>query len=279
VAETLHDPRRPSRTLSAAAGVDELAVELARFGPDVLTGYASVLVALAERQLAGDLAITPVQVFTGGERLARAARERITAAWGTEPFDQYLTTEAGFVAIECPEHRGLHVMDEDVVIEVVDGAGEAVRSGEAGERVLMTVLRSRTLPLVRYELEDVATLDPAPCSCGRLSPRLSAVAGAPRRLLRLPRRDGGDVEVHPVVVTSVMDALPAGAWQVVHDAGRLTVLVAGWRSDQPIGTVTPALRSALTAAGVADVSIEVVAVEELRRTDAGKAALVISEGP
>jgi hypothetical protein len=55
--------------------------------------------------------------------------------------------------------------------------------------------------------------------------------------------------------------------------------VAGWRSDEPIDTVTGDLRSALAAAGVADVSIEVVAVEGLRRTNAGKAALVISEGP
>ena len=278
VAATLHDPRKPSLTLSAASDVDELVTELGRYRPHVLTGYASVLVALADRQLAGQLAITPAQVLSGGERLTPAARERITEAWGSQPFDQYLTTEAGFVAIECSEHAGLHVMDDHVVVEVVDAAGEPVAPGDEGDRVLLTVLGSRTLPLVRYALEDVATIDPSPCPCGRPSPRLRSVAGAARALLRFPGRDGSEVEVHPVVVTSVLDAAPVGAWQVLHEAGRLRVLVVGWRSDAPADSVGLALQQSLTEAGVADVAVEVVPVDELRRTRAGKAALVVSDG-
>jgi len=279
VAATLHDPRKPSLTLSAATDVHELGAALAQWQPHVLTGYPTVVGALAERQRAGDLAIQPMQVLTGGERLTPAIRERIEDAWAAPVFDQYLTTEAGFVAIECPAHDGLHVLDDHVLVEVVDDGGRPVPAGDEGSRVLLTVLGSRTLPLIRYELEDVAAVAPGRCPCGRRSPRLRAVAGAPRRLLRLPGRDGGEVSVHPVVLTAVLDASAVAGWQVVQrSAGGLEVFVAGPSSGAAPGDLVSALEAALRAAGVAPIPIDVTRVDSLRRSASGKAALVVVEG-
>ncbi len=275
VAGTLQDPRKPSLTLDASSDVAELAEALESWRPHVLTAYASVLAALAEEQLAGRLHIDPVQVFSGGERLTAAARARIAAAWGAAPFDQYVTTEAGFVAIECPAHDGLHILDDHVVVEVVDDAGSPVEPGAFGRRVLLTVLGSRTLPLIRYELDDVAALAEGACPCGRRTPRLLAVTGSARELLRLPGEAGGEVAIHPVAITAVLDAAPVRGWQVVHGSGRLSVLVVGpERAFDAIGTQR-ALAGSLAAAGAAPVEVEVREVATLVRSPSGKASLVV----
>jgi phenylacetate-coenzyme A ligase PaaK-like adenylate-forming protein len=234
-----------------------------------------VLDALAQEQLAGRLAIRPAQVFSGGEQLTTATREHISAAWGVEPFDQYLTTEAGFVAVECSSHAGMHICDDHVVVEVVDGSGAPVPAGAYGQRVLLSVLGSRTLPLIRYELDDAAAMAEGPCSCGRRSPRLLGVASQPRALLRLPGRGGGTVTIHPVVVTAVLDAAPVAAWQVVQEPDRLRVLVV-----RPAATFDPEriedeLRAALAAAGARAPLVQVETVPALIRSSSGKASLVL----
>jgi phenylacetate-coenzyme A ligase PaaK-like adenylate-forming protein len=236
-----------------------------------------VLAGLAEEQLAGRLDIAPLQVFSGGEVLTTSSRQRIRAAWRTEPFDQYLTTEAGFVAIECGAHEGLHVLDDHVLVEVVDRAGAPVEPGARGDRVLLTVLGSRTVPLIRYELDDAAAMTTEPCPCGRRSPRLLHVADQPRHLLQLPGAAGEPVAVHPVVVTSVLDAAPVRAWQVRCESACVRVLVVQPASTFSATGLAGALGDALSGAGAAALPVEVEVVDELRRGPSGKASLVVSD--
>jgi phenylacetate-coenzyme A ligase PaaK-like adenylate-forming protein len=272
VAATLSDPRRPTLALSAAEDLGDLLEALQAWRPAVLTGYPSVLGALAGAQAAGDLQIEPVRVYSGGEPLTPATRAAITAAWGVPPFDQYLTTEAGFVAIECPAHDGLHVLDDHVVVEVVDEHGAPAATGDAGTRVLLTVRGSRTLPLIRYELTDAATLAVGPCACGRRSPRLASVAGPARQLLRLSDGAGGEVTVHPVAVTAVLDAAPVQAWQVVLEPRRTRVLVVRPAASFDPEAVGAALRDALAATGAAVPPVEVEVVPVVERGSSGQAA-------
>lgn len=277
LAGTLQDPRKPSLDLSAAADRSDLVDALQRWQPDVLAGYASVLAALAADQQAGRLAIQPAQVLSGGEVLTAGARRLISEAWGVEPFDQYVTTEAGFVAIECRAHDGMHVLDDHVVVEVVDDEGRPVAPGAAGSRVLLTVLGSRTLPLIRYQLDDAVTWDDGPCRCGRRSPRVTSVVATPRALLRLPAADGTDASVHPVAFTAVLDGQPVRAWQVVHGPDGLRVRVVepgpGFAADR----LGDQLRRVLAAAGAAPPSVTVEVVDEIARAASGKAALVVEE--
>ena len=273
--ETLPDPRRPSLTLSAATSEADLVDALQRFQPHVLSGYPSALAGLAGAQQAGRLAIAPDQVFTGGERLTPGARDLIRAAWGVEPFDQYLTTEAGFVAIECPAHDGLHVLDDHVVVELVDADGRPVPPGVESARVLLTVLGSRTVPLIRYELGDVASWAEGPCGCGRAGPRLGGILSGERQLLRLPAVAGGEVFVHPVAVTAVLDPAPVTGYQVVHDGHRVRALVASPPTDFDTAELARRLEAALRDCGAA-VRVDVVVVETLPRSPSGKAALVVS---
>lgn len=263
VGATLADPRRPTLRLPATTPLDELARRLEAWDPTVLNGYASVLGALADAQMAGDVRLSPRLVLSGAEPLTDGVRARIREAWGVEPHDQYVTTEAGFVAAECEAHDGMHVIAEDTVVEVLDGA------------VAVTVLASRTVPLLRYRLDDAVEVDAEPCRCGRTTPRLR-VAGRARELLAIPV-GSGYATVHPVVFTHVLDRQPVAGWRVVHRRGHIRVEVAGARPPFDERRVGQELEAALASAG-APVPVQVVAVDHLPVAASGKASRIVDEG-
>lgn len=279
VPATLEDPRKPALVLSAATAVASIAEQLARWRPDIVSGYPSVVAALAGMQIDGELDIAPRQVFTGGEPLTAGTRALVHEAWRVEPFDQYVTAEVGFVAMECEAHDGLHVMDDHVIVEVVDDDGAAVPAGEQGTRVLVTALSSRTLPLIRYELGDAAALAEGPCPCGRRAPRLRSIAGQARSLLHMAGPDGGDVAIHPVVFTSILDPAAVRAWRVTVGRDRVVVRVVRPASSFDPDRVGEQVRSALGAAGVGRVEVTVQTVAELPRAETGKATLVEAADP
>ena len=74
----------------------------------MLVGYASMIRALADEQLAGRLHITPRAVNSSSEVLTGEARAMATRTWKIAPFNVYAATETGGIAAECAQHRGLH---------------------------------------------------------------------------------------------------------------------------------------------------------------------------
>lgn len=258
VGATLSDPRRPTLRLPATTPFDELLEQVQRWRPTVLNGYASVLGRLADAQLAGDVDVEPRRVLSGAEPLTPGIRERVRSAWGVEPHDQYVATEAGFIAVECAAHDGMHVVEDDVVVEAVDGA------------VLVTVLHSRTVPLIRYRIDDAVRLLDGPCTCGRRSPRL-VVEGRARELLEF-HHGRGSATVHPVLFTQVLDRQPVAAWQVVHGPDAVEVLVAGARDGFDEAAVVAALSAALADAAGARLPVTLHRVAEVPSAASGKAA-------
>ena len=126
--------------------------------------------ALAAAQLEGRLRIRPEVVQTGGETLSAALRARVRAAWGIDLFDCYGLTETLVIAWECREHRGLHIDEDSVVLEVVNEADRVLPHGVLGDSVLVTNLFNHTLPIVRYRVTDRMAIGDAPCLAGYRSP-------------------------------------------------------------------------------------------------------------
>jgi phenylacetate-coenzyme A ligase PaaK-like adenylate-forming protein len=120
-------------------------------------------------------------VLLSADHVAAPLRTAIAAATGAEVFAHYGLTEAGYgLAVECPEHQGLHVRESDLIVEVVDPlSGDVAADGELGE-VVVTTLNQRAMPMIRYRTGDLACIIPGQCRCGsalRRLGRLSARAG------------------------------------------------------------------------------------------------------
>ncbi|WP_249051562.1 hypothetical protein [Cellulomonas fimi] len=156
----------PTLRLDARSDLAETIASLNSFRPDVLVGYASALRPLAIAQRQGRLHIAPRAVISASEVLTDRAAQEMAGAWRTRPFDVYASTETAGIASPCTSGTR-HLYDDLVIVEPVDHAGDPVPAGSPGSRLLVTVLFSRTLPLIRYELSDRVTLSSSRCPCGR----------------------------------------------------------------------------------------------------------------
>lgn len=267
------------RTLRIDSGdpLPRIVDRLQQFQPDVLVAYASMLRLLAEEQLQGRLSLRPKQVFSASEVLTDETRRRVADAWGRRAFNVYAATETAGIAAECEHHHGLHLFDDLVITEVVDEDNQPVAHGEFGAKVLVTVLFSRTLPLIRYEMSDSVRLaPPGRAVCGMPFGRIEAIQGRQQEVVTLPKVSGGQVAVQPVVFHRVLDSVPAAAWQVVHDDATITVLLAGEGTDLDGDRVAGALARELSGVGAAVPPISVKRVGAIPRTALGKAPLIRS---
>ena len=156
---------------------DQLLGALVELKPDVVYGYTSSLVLIAQEvKRRGYCPIKPKLIFTTGELVYPEYRQNIKEAFGVAPRDIYGIIEMGDVAWECPEANGYHVNIDSFLVEVIVG-DRCAQLGESG-RLIATNLHSQAMPIIRYEVGDMLT---APhdglCSCGCNFPRIDIVQG------------------------------------------------------------------------------------------------------
>jgi phenylacetate-CoA ligase len=157
-------------------------IELLQPAAAVLTpSYAAYLVeAAAERGL--DLAGSSIRRVLvagepgGGEPAFRAALE---TGWGARVTEAMGIGDIGISLWgECEAQDGMHLGARGFVHpELIDpGTGAAVElaDGAAGELVL-THLRHRAAPLLRFRTRDHVRVRTGPCPCGRTGPRVRCV--------------------------------------------------------------------------------------------------------
>jgi phenylacetate-CoA ligase len=81
------------------------------------------------------------------------------------------------VSGECAARTGMHIQEDHFLVECVDPDSlEPVGDGEQGELVFTTLTR-QAMPVFRYRTRDIASLDHAPCPCGRTGVRMGRVVG------------------------------------------------------------------------------------------------------
>ena len=150
---------------------------LVRFRPQVLVGFRSSLVLFARYAISeGERGLRPGSVQSSSETLTSTDRELMREAFGCEVFNRYGCHEVGNIAHECEAHEGLHVLAENVFLEVLDSSGEPVAPAGAGV-VVVTNLNNYGMPFIRYRNEDVVVPSGRTCSCGRGLPLIERVEG------------------------------------------------------------------------------------------------------
>jgi phenylacetate-CoA ligase len=272
-AMTLPRPWVQTLRLDIADPLEDSIELLNGWRPAMLVTYPSIAAVLAAEQLAGRLRIAPTIVMCGAEVLSDTVRALVREAWPARLIDHYAASETGPIASECPAGGGLHLYEDQLIVEVVDDQNRPTPPGAFGDRLLVTVLFSRSLPLIRYELTDSIRLADGPCACGRPYRLVDRIAGRAEETLRLRAPGGRTVPVHPVVIHGVMDALRVGSWQVVASPERLVV-----RVTAPDPSLTRRLSTDLAAAiarlGATETVIDVERVAAIDRGPTGKQPLI-----
>lgn len=220
---------RTGRALNLPATLDiaELHRRLAEFAPHVLVVYPSVLDGLLDIVERGGAAFEGLaHVRCMSEMVHPELRQRAQAVLGLTLEDAYTSEEFGFLALQCPEAPGYHVMAETHIVEVVNDAGEPCEPGGWG-RVLVTDLHNFATPLIRYAIGDYAVAGTA-CPCGRGLPRFERIVGRERNLVVKP--DG--TRHWPLTGYARYRAIaPIQQYQLIqHDLGRVEMRLVAERA-------------------------------------------------
>jgi phenylacetate-coenzyme A ligase PaaK-like adenylate-forming protein len=251
-------PSTQTVVIPAAAPFDRVRRAVSDARPTHLVGYASVIGRLARATIAGELDIRPVRVSTNSEPLGEDDRAAIDTAWGAPVHNLWGSTEIGVQAVGCGHGDGLHICEDEVILERVDAAGRPVGPDEPAARTLATGLAGRTFPFIRYDLGDEVTLLPGRCPCGSAMLRVADIAGR--------RDDDFRYGEHPVPASAFRYVLGTdpriSEYQVRQTARGADVLVVG---SPDVPAVTAALVSALRPYGLPSAEIDVTVVDRIQR--------------
>lgn len=254
-------PGMQTAVIAAGAPFDEVLSAVAAARPTHLVGYPTVIGRLARATIAGDLPIEPVRVSTNSEPLLDEDRQAITRAWHPVIHNLWGSTEIGVQAVGCGRGAGLHVCEDEVVLERVDADGMPVAPDQPAVRTLATGLANRTFPFIRYDLGDQVAPLTGDCACGSAFARVADIGG---------RRDDdfryGEVTVPPIAFRHVLGTdAHISEYQVTQTAAGADIVVVG-RPDTE--TLTAALVTALRRHGLARPVIRIRLTASLNRHQA-----------
>ncbi len=160
--------------------------------PDILIAVPSFLITLIDYAKQNGIDVNQTSVRSAiciGEPIREddlsenVLAKRIHADWNIELFSTYASTEMGAAFTECRAHRGGHLNEELIYLEVLDDDGKEVPHGEKGE-IIVTTLGTEGTPLIRYKTGDVARVYRETCSCGRTSPRIGPILGRKNQMIK-----------------------------------------------------------------------------------------------
>lgn len=173
----------------------------------VLIGTSSYALLLAEeiakRNLQDQLALR-TGVF-GSERWGQKMRARIEEILGIQTYDIYGLTEiyGPGIAIDCPEHQGLHYWSDHLIFEIIDPVtGRQLPPGQRGELVITTITKEG-MPLLRYRTRDITSIITEPCACGSTFPRIERVLGRSDDMIKIK-----GVNIYPGQIDHVLQITP-----------------------------------------------------------------------
>jgi phenylacetate-CoA ligase len=267
-----HVPVGTGNSERVISAIEGLAPEAAVLTPS----YAAYLVEWA-RERDVDLAGSSVERVLvagepgGGEPAFRAMLEE---GWGAKVTEAMGIGDIG-VSLwgECEEQDGMHLGARGFVhVELIDpetGAARALEDVASGELVL-THLRHRAAPLLRFRTYDHVEVRTSPCPCGRTGPRIRCVGRTDDMLIVR------GVNVFPSAVREVVGAFaPDVSGHIlvrprvpgVKQEPPLPISVELARDATPNDALADAIRTRLRDVLVVQTSVELVPWGTLQRSE------------
>ena len=265
----------PSVSLNILTPVDHQLLWLVRQNADYLLTHPSNAADLARLCLEQGIELPDLrQVLTISEILQPAVRDLVREAWDVPVVDMYTAREAGYLALQCPDHDHYHAQSEGVLLEVLDEAGDPCGPGETG-RVVVTPLHNFAMPMLRYDIGDYAEVG-EPCPCGRGLPVLNRILGRTQNMLVMPSGDRHWPLLSSPNIKTLMGLAPIRRYQFVqHDTRSLELRVEVSRPLQ--ADETKALAAWVRDKYGQSFDVTVTELDELPRSAAGKFQDFVSE--
>jgi len=208
--------RRVGATIiPTGTGNTEIQVDLMKkLKTTVFRGTPSFLVRISEVII--EKGLDPRKDFSlrlgifGAEPLA-PVRKRLSDTFGIECRENYGIGEIGIISRECPAGGGLHIDEDLFLFEIIDPkTGNRLQPGEEGE-IVLTNLKRKSIPQIRYRTGDATIVNLEKCECGRTEAKIVRILG---RVDSMTKVRG--IFIHPKLVEKVVSRHPElGRYQIV----------------------------------------------------------------
>lgn len=245
----------------------EWAVFIRAYRPTLLQGYASILAELARFIIDRGMPMpgTLAGVYSTAEVLAPRQRELMEQAFHCPVFNQYGSREIPNIACEC-RHGNMHVFTDMVALESVP-----IDEGEEGNRLIVTSLTNRLMPMIRYDIGDSGRLGEGECACGSPFPLMEVGLCRKNDLIHAP----GGRHIHPSTFNRLLYGLTQiRQYQWIQNApDRITLNVVAPSGLDP--EIAVALQESIRRDIAPEMTLELNHVGEIRRTASGKHRFVI----
>ncbi len=263
---------------------DDPKTQLARIEklvPDVLDGYSSSILLLAQEADKARSRIAPRMIISGAELIDASSRKYVEDVFDAPFYDEYGCVELGRLAWQCKKKKRYHIDADSVIMEFLDKDGEKVGPGETGE-IVCTSLFNYAMPFIRYSVGDMGRVaKESECSCGISFPLMEVIEGRNDSLVVLS--DGRVLS--PIVFAWIMDLFKyfthISQYRVVQKRINLFRFIIKRRDsevdeERMEAELTQHFRRFLNL-DASEVDSEVVFVDEIPLDKSGKLRKVISE--
>ena len=171
IAEAIERLRARPLKLGCMLSYGEFKKVMDRERPDTFIGMPVQLLSILRVCGRGSLK----QALVSGDACPDSVLRCCEKILGTRLFPHYGSREMGLGgAVTCPAHDGMHLRENHVIAEIIDGEGRVLPRGEYGELVITTI-GMEAMPLIRYRTGDYTRIFAEPCPCGSELIRLDSL--------------------------------------------------------------------------------------------------------
>lgn len=151
--------------------------KLKDFKPYLLESFHFFIQILTNFIIDNHLDPIPIKkIFCLGAPARRERRKMELAFPGVEIHDRYGPHEFEGIGTDCSKHKGMHISIDSYFVEFLREDDTFASPGEIA-RVIVTDLDNRAMPLIRYDIRDMASYYAEQCPCGRGLPLMSGLCG------------------------------------------------------------------------------------------------------
>jgi putative adenylate-forming enzyme len=144
--------------------IDNIVRKLTDLQPNIISAPPSMLKIFAREAEEGRLAVNPLKLVSYAEVLYPDVRDYLSRVFNCDIHEIYKCSE-GAIAITC-SYGSLHVNEDIVAIQLLNKDGSPTTPGDPCHKLIITDLQKSSLPILRYELNDIITLSTEKCRCG-----------------------------------------------------------------------------------------------------------------
>ncbi len=253
--------------------MEDFLKKLQSIRPPLLQGYVGAVYEFAKYCEGKGIDFSFLRaVWVTSAPLSESNRHYMEGVLGAPVYDQYGCSEVFWLAIECREQKGLHVMSDIRSLEIVGEDNASMPKGEYGD-IVVTDLENRAFPLIRYKNGDRGRYLKSECSCGLPFPLLDKVKGRESECLRL--RDGGVIAGE--FLTTIFDDSPDAveSFQIRQEADYSILLICVVGCDKTKRLICEEKRQQLSELVRGNVEVRLRFVERIDH-EGGKIRYIVS---